>query len=264
MTSPAHMIRQGQGEPTLLLHGIGSRAEAWAPVFGLVSRTRDIIAVDLPGFGRTPLGSVTPTVSGYADYVEGLIAELGIDQPHIGGSSMGGGIALELGRRGVARSVVAFSPIGFWRPLGLIWAEAVVGYMCAIMPKVRPALPLLLRSSAGRGAGFGLVHAAAHKIPADVLIDDADAFASAEALPGALAAFSEHVFTERGALDDIPVTVVWGSRDVILPSHFQARRARQALPDAAHVLLPRCGHIPFADDPVGCAMLLLQEWRDKR
>jgi pimeloyl-ACP methyl ester carboxylesterase len=58
------------------------------------------------------------------------------------------------------------------------------------------------------------------------------------------------------ALQRIPVTVAWGTRDLVLPYRRQARRARAALPTARHVLLPGCGHLPFSDDPRRCAELL--------
>ena len=45
----------------------------------------------------------------------------------------------------------------------------------------------------------------------------------------------------------IPVTVAWGTRDLVLLP-YQAERARKALPDATHVALPKCGHVPMVDD----------------
>jgi pimeloyl-ACP methyl ester carboxylesterase len=59
------------------------------------------------------------------------------------------------------------------------------------------------------------------------------------------------------APDGIPVTVAWGSRDLVLPAR-QAERARRLLPHARHVRLAGCGHLPFADDPRACARLLLE------
>lgn len=46
--------RAGHGEPLVLIHGIGHRRQAWAPVFPLLTPHRDVIAVDLPGFGESP------------------------------------------------------------------------------------------------------------------------------------------------------------------------------------------------------------------
>jgi pimeloyl-ACP methyl ester carboxylesterase len=54
----------------------------------------------------------------------------------------------------------------------------------------------------------------------------------------------------------VPVTVAWGRRDRILWPR-QARRAAMLLPDAHHVLLPGCGHIPMGDDPERVADLII-------
>lgn len=46
--------RTGAGEPLLLLHGIGHHHQAWDPVLSVLAVERDVIAVDLPGFGVSP------------------------------------------------------------------------------------------------------------------------------------------------------------------------------------------------------------------
>jgi pimeloyl-ACP methyl ester carboxylesterase len=56
------------------------------------------------------------------------------------------------------------------------------------------------------------------------------------------------------------VTVAWGAKDRILPPH-QAERARELLPEARHVALPGCGHVPMTDDPDLVADLILQTTR---
>jgi len=65
----------------------------------------------------------------------------------------------------------------------------------------------------------------------------------------------EYVFQD-GAQLRVPVTIGWGTRDRLLIPR-QAERARPLLPQARHVPLPGCGHIPMSDDPDGVAALLL-------
>ena len=62
----------------------------------------DVIAADVPGFGRSPSldPGVEPTVFALADAFERFFEELGLRRPHVAGNSMGGGIVLELARRG--------------------------------------------------------------------------------------------------------------------------------------------------------------------
>jgi pimeloyl-ACP methyl ester carboxylesterase len=51
------------------------------------------------------------------------------------------------------------------------------------------------------------------------------------------------------------VTIAWGTRDAVLPFP-QSRRARTLLPNARHVTLAGCGHLPFADDPDACLAVI--------
>ncbi|XIE77672.1 alpha/beta fold hydrolase [Streptomyces sp. SBR177] len=104
--------RRGVGEPLLLLHGIGHLWQAWEPVIDVLATERDVIAVDLPGFGASPalpaplaydLATVVPVLTAFC-------AALGIDRPHVAGNSLGGLLALELGREKLVRSVTALSP----------------------------------------------------------------------------------------------------------------------------------------------------------
>ncbi len=108
--------REGSGPPLVLLHGIGFHWQAWRPVIGYLSADFDVIACDLPGFGRSqPLSTgVDPTIRAYADALAGWLAEMGLERPHVAGNSMGGAIALELADRGDVASATAFSPAGFW------------------------------------------------------------------------------------------------------------------------------------------------------
>ena len=47
--------RRGNGEPLLLLHGTGSHLQVWDPVMDMLARVYDVIAIDLPGHGKSPL-----------------------------------------------------------------------------------------------------------------------------------------------------------------------------------------------------------------
>ena len=109
--------RAGAGEPLVLLHGLGSSRRSWDPVLpGLVGE-REVIAVDLPGYGDSPLDRTRPghTPGDLADSVAGLLDDLGLATAHLGGNSLGGWVALEMAKRGRARTVTAFSPAGLWQ-----------------------------------------------------------------------------------------------------------------------------------------------------
>jgi pimeloyl-ACP methyl ester carboxylesterase len=91
---------------------------AWNAVTPYLRPTRRVIVFDVAGFGSTPpLPSGTlPTIANLVDHLDRSIPELGIEAPtDIAGNSLGGAMALEAAKRGIARSVVAISPIGLWK-----------------------------------------------------------------------------------------------------------------------------------------------------
>ena len=94
--------RRGAGPALVLIHGIGARRGAWDPVVERLAGERETIAIDLPGFGESPPLPLDGDLSidRYVDAVERFLAGAGLDRPHVAGNSMGGGIALELARRG--------------------------------------------------------------------------------------------------------------------------------------------------------------------
>src|SRR6476661_6088738 len=99
--------RVGHGEPLLLLHGTGSHWPVWLPVLDRLAQDYDVIAVDLPGHGRSPvLGTgAPPTPAEFARVLRTFLDELGVTTPHVVGNSVGGWTALELAKLGQARSV---------------------------------------------------------------------------------------------------------------------------------------------------------------
>ena len=252
-------IRRGSGEPLVLIHGLGSRWQVWQPVLDAVAASRDVIALDLPGFGASPPGNTPPSLDGLTTAVETFLARHGVRRPHVAGSSLGGGIALELGRRGAARSVTAFSPIGFWAIAGRHWSRAALIASRGLARSIPPALATRLAASpAGRATALRLFYARPRGLdPHDVLADVA-ALAAAPYFHPVRRSLRNHLFTASAELDAIPVTIAWGTRDVLLTYRTQSRRARALLPAARHVTLPGCGHLPFSDNPTLCTELLIR------
>ena len=371
--------RYGSGPPLVLIQGLGSRRQVWEPLRGELARHREVIALDLPGFGESPgpppssgrssaagsgrpagpenscapgfdeslgqppasgdsfaagsgaspepplnpaapgpddalgpplssatpgpddalgppLSSATPgssdapaprassretcapgfgdppgrssasggpavpgSVDHFADLVADFLDDLGLQRPELAGSSLGGGIALELGRRGRASAVTAFAPVGFWGPAGRRWCQAVVGGARVLSTALAPALPRILATRAGRVALCAIFHGHPGRLSAEDCLGSARALSRAPGFAAARRALGVRrppPGADPGALSAIPVTIAWGTRDAVLPHRRQAARARAQLPAARHVLLPGCGHLPFADDPARCANLL--------
>jgi pimeloyl-ACP methyl ester carboxylesterase len=246
----------GSGAPLVLLHGIGSQRGMWAPVVGALARERRVIAVDIPGFAASGAEPVDPTPSGLTTRIERWFAEQELGRPHVAGNSMGGGLALELARRGSVASATALSPVGFWTPRELAFAQGSLRASRAIVRRLRPAVPALTRTTAGRVAMFSQVYAKPWRLAPDEALAAVDAFLDAPAFEPALEAFGHYRFGAGDELRGVPVTVAWGTRDTLLIPR-QAARARRLLPWATHVALRGCGHVPCHDDPEAVAAVLL-------
>ncbi len=261
MTLNHHRI--GSGEPLVLVHGVGSRWQIWEPIIGALAESFDVLAVDLPGFGGSaPLAHTT--VDTLTDALADFLTEQGIERPHLAGNSMGGLIGLNLGARGLARSVTAFSPIGFWDTPGRVWCQQSLGKSRQLARVLRRWLPTVLGTAAGRTTFLTLIFGKPWAIDPQLAVDTATGAVDALGFEPALASFTDAKLHRIGALADIPVTIAWGNRDILLTYPTQSRRARTVLPNARHVTLHGSGHTPFYDDPVGCARVLLDTIRPPR
>jgi pimeloyl-ACP methyl ester carboxylesterase len=249
--------REGEGPPLVLLHGVGHHWQAWRPVIERLRGEFDVIACDTPGFGASePLpSSMEPTITSHADAFEWFLAELGLERPHVAGNSMGGAIALELGRRRAVASVTAFSPAGFWTAPERRFTQLSLIALARMPAPLQPAVAAAARTRAGRVALFSQTFGYPARLPAEEAVATLrDAWAS-PVFSETLDAFDAYTFERPEQLRQTPVTIAWGQRDRLLPYRLQAPRARQLMPWATHVTLG-AGHVPFYDDPAACAQAL--------
>ncbi|MFI1869353.1 alpha/beta fold hydrolase [Streptomyces jumonjinensis] len=249
--------RNGSGEPLLLLHGIGHHWQAWEPVIRILAAERDVIAVDLPGFGVSPPlpDGVPYDLATVGSVLGALCAALGIGRPHVAGNSLGGLLALELGRAGLVRSVTALSPAGFWNERERIFAYGTLKALRAgarSMPL--PVIEGLSRSAAGRTALTGAVYARPARRSSESVVAETLALRAATGFDETLAAGRDVLFADD--IPDVPVTIAWGARDRLLLRR-QGIRAKRAIPGARLVRLPGCGHVPMSDDPALVARVVL-------
>ncbi|MFC8726305.1 alpha/beta fold hydrolase [Streptomyces bacillaris] len=253
--------RTGTGEPLVLLHGIGHHHQAWEPVTRILAAEREVIAVDLPGFGASPgLPDGVPYSLETVPAIFGaLFGALGLDRPHVAGNSLGGLFALELGRTELVRSVTALSPAGFWNEPERRYAFATLRAMRrAALALPVPAIERLSRSTAGRTALTSTIYARPGRRSPEAVVAETLALRGATGFHQTLAAGRGVTFTDE--VKGIPVTVAWGTRDRILLRR-QGIRAKHVLPDARLVRLPGCGHVPMNDDPALVARVILDTSR---
>lgn len=254
-----HVLEAGEGEPVVLLHGIAGSTASFAPLVPALARERRVLALDLPGFGRSePLPGALRT-SALADAVAATLDVLGVARAALVGQSLGGVVALHLAlaRPGLAASLVAIS----------------AGYALAIPPEADPArrghVPGTLRllAPASRDDAAALL--------ALVLDDPARAanpaaieevfrahLATSVACDALVASFGRREDALDGRLGDVraPTLVVAGASDRFTPPALSERLA-SAIPDARFAAVAHAGHAPVAERPVEVLALVERHLR---
>ena len=239
--------RKGSGEPVVLIHGIGHRRQAWDPIVNQLAEKYEVIAVDLAGFGESPPypKTVPYDMDTACENLAANFASWGIERPHVVGNSLGGAIALELGARGLASSVTALSPAGFFGRVNRFQAFLLLFVLRMSSKLPNRALRAVSHTSLGRRVIGSVLYSHPERFDADQVYGDALALKNASAFERTIKAGLKYKFDSPVP---VPTTVAWGTKDRILP-YSQSARAQERLPEARHVALPHCGHVPMIDDP---------------
>jgi pimeloyl-ACP methyl ester carboxylesterase len=241
------------GEPLVLIHGFSATSGVWQPVLEELERGHDVLAVNLAGHVGGP--EIAPgaevSLGALVDAVERDMDEAGYQTAHLAGNSLGGWIALELAKRGRARSVVAIAPAGGWEARTREEKRLRTLFMRnhKLSSRILPRLDRLMRRPRLRRLLLWQVVSYGDRIPA----------AAAAQLIRASIGCSVYFELMDAIMRDgppqsfdgvaVPVLLVWGTRDRILPHKRYSERLRRMLPDAEWVELRGLGHMPMSDDP---------------
>ena len=233
----------------------------WNAVTPHLAAARRVIAFDIAGFGLTPPLSdgTPPTVVNLCDGLEQSMRQMGIIRADICGNSLGGYIALEAGKRGLARSVVAISPAGLWKehPPGHVkYVFNTLHFMAAHFPRVsRHAMHPRWFRELLLGVPISVGSRRMPVADAKRVIDD---LASSTTFKETF----EHTRPPfMGGRDiSVPVTVAFGDRDFILPKRS---RSRAELPGHTRWIEKRgWGHVPMWAYPIAVSELIMQVTAD--
>ncbi|AMJ64981.1 alpha/beta fold hydrolase [Hymenobacter sp. PAMC 26628] len=264
-----HYVRRGAGKPLLLLHGIGGSWRSWQTILDDLALARDVIAVDLPGFGATPPLAGPVTIAALADAVTAFLKAHDLTGTDAVGSSLGARLVLELARRGgVLGAVVSLDPGGFWEG----WEKPVFYHSVALSVKLvkalQPVMPALTGSAVGRTALFAQFSHRPWKLAPHVALDEMRTFANSPSFDELLKDLVEGAQQQGAPKGSIPGPLVigWGRQDYVCLPH-QSARALAKFPDARLYWFEHCGHFPQWDQPAEAVRLILaatsgQSFRD--
>lgn len=263
MSALADHHRGGSGPPLLLIHGFTATWRVWGPVRELLEEQFDVLAPTLGGHtGGPELPGETEPVVEMLHGLEAILDEVGWEQPHIAGFSLGGRLALDLTTRGRAKSCTAISPAGahsdkLTRDLKRTGRQFRRNRSAAARSARIAAR--LSGSPAFRRAALRDMMVDGGSVPPDESNAMMQAFADTPVFGAYLdaEAVTEHRLTGLEDID-VPVTVVWGDSDRVLRQAKHESFFREHLPQARFVTLKRAGHLPFWEAPERTADAIAQ------
>jgi len=229
-----HYYSGGDGPPVVLIHGLASRGDDWAPFLPTLSRRHRVYAIDLLGYG----GSDRPRNVDYSialetDVVRGFLDSLHVARTDLVGVSMGGWIALKLAAEHPerVRRLVLLDSAGFSFPTTLT-ADSFTPHDIAGLQKL-----------------IDLQTDRAPHIPAFVARDFLRVNREHAWI---LKAQFTSMLSRRDLMDGrvsrvtMPTLLLWGTRDQLIPYPVGLRMLRE-LPNAKLVPLKGCGHLAIVD-----------------
>lgn len=256
----------GRGKPVVFVHGLGGSAANWALVAPTVADFGRVVALDLPGHGRSA-PSETHTLENHAAAVVSVIGQLGHGPATVVGNSMGGLVAMLVAARrtDLVSSLVLLSPatppLGFSPPLDLTVAARLVAQSLPVVGRTLAGLYTSTRTPAEQvDETLHIVMADPERLPEDMKSEAVHLATLRRSMPWAARAFAEsaadvrRMFVTPGAHRRIvqtvnaPTTLIFGGRDRVVPPGALRHLARLR-PDWRSMELPEVGHTPMLERP---------------
>jgi len=251
-------VTGGDDSTIVLLHGAMASPRIWQPLLPSLTPDHRVLVPTLAGhLGGAPMptgpGNVMDRI---VDDMCRQLDELDIESAHLVGNSLGGWIALELARRGRARSVLALSPAGGWaRAVDL--QRMLMIFRVGIVLRQRRSLPRIAADPRSRRGLFRVMAEHADRLTAAQTTAIVEDMVGCDVLPDLIGGAKQ-----AGPLKTLsagcPVRIVWGAKDRTLPFKRYGRPVVAAVAGAELEMLADVGHVPMIDDPEATAMAILR------
>jgi pimeloyl-ACP methyl ester carboxylesterase len=239
----------GDGEPLVLIHGLGTDRAVWSDAAPLLARRRRVLAIDLPGFGDSAPAGGGFDLEQVAAAVATDLSDLTGGGYDLLGHSLGGAIALMVARARPTevKRLILSAPAGF-RPRSEAVAR-VVGRSAPALLHARRLLgtPLMGSAVARRALLWGALHDAGRLSPARAE-SMLRASHRARRLPEATRAAVAADLADQLRAVEVPVAFVWGERDPLMPE-ATTDGIRRCRPEAPAELVLDAGHVIQVEQP---------------
>ena len=240
------------GKAIVFVHGLSGAWQNWLENLPHFARGHRVIAMDLPGFGASPMPPWDVGVEAYGRFLHELCDALGVRTCTVVGNSMGGFIAAEAATVGPQRidklvlvSAAGISHARMRREPAEVAAR--MGVMTAPLT-IRLFEGGLRRPRLRRVAFAGIFHAP-ETLRSELLYEF---FRNGTGKPGVLPAVRGLVgydILDRLTEVEVPTLIVWGRNDHIVPPN-DALGYGQRLRNSSTVIFDQTGHVPMAERPV--------------
>jgi len=249
-TRPASSAGTG-GAPLLFLHGWSSNWQVFLLNIAAMMKTHRCLALDLPGFGMSEMPAEPISIRGYATVVDAMCDELGVECVSVVGNSMGGFIGAELalsfGTR-VDRLVLVSAAGLSTEHIARTPSLAMARVLSAGFPHAMRLESAVVRRPRLRRAAMQFVV----RYPEKLSVPLAEELVLSSGKPGfvpALKALLEYSYRDRLTAIEMPVLIVWGRNDLLVPVGDAARYQRLIGDNARVEVFEDTGHAPMIERP---------------
>lgn len=242
----------GEGRPIVYVHGLSGCWQNWLENILPFSDTHRVIAVDLPGFGDSPMPEWEISMPRYGDMLDEFCRNLNLHACTLVGNSMGGFVAAEVAIREPdwVQELVLVSAAGISHakmrkgPISAIGRVAV-----ATTPlSLRIGDKMIMRPGLRRLAFRSVMFDPARLRP-ELLLEQYRQSLGAPGFFDALTSLTGYDFIDRLDLIRVPTLVIWGREDRIVPS-ADALGWQEHLSDSELIVFDKTGHVPMMERPV--------------
>jgi len=252
--TPANVVEMGDGPPLVFVHGLSGCWQNWLEQIPQFAGEHRVIAVDLPGFGQSPMPREKITISGYGRWLDKLFDALGIRAAAVVGNSMGGFVAAETAIKFPHRveRLVLVAAAGLTvesqrndRLLRVL--EAAENQSQFLLGHLLAKSDGLVRRPRGRKLLMGFVAAHPDRMDARLVAEQMKGANTPGFLP-ALDALTSYPIRDRIAEIACPTLIVWGPKDRLVPIK-DAYDFDRLIADSRLLVYDDTGHVPMLERP---------------
>ncbi len=252
MGSEVNYVDLGEGPTIVFVHGLSGCWQNWLDNIPHFARDHRVVALDLPGFGDSPMPPWEITISNYGRLLDEFCVALNLHSSALVGNSMGGFIAAEAAISGPdwVDKLVLVSAAGITHArMRREPAEMAARMAVATTPLAFRFREASLRRPKLRWAAFRGVFHAPHRLRPELLWEQYNGAMDAPGFLPAVRGLVGYDFLDRLEEVEDPTLVVWGRNDHIVPpsdAHGFAERLR----NSQVLIFDHCGHCPQLERPV--------------